>query len=393
MKVLHIIPGFGGGAGLCCLRLHKALTAIGVNSSVLVAEDNTGVDGIYEFGKLKYRLWRLFGKISDKMGFCSTDYDRIRRLSRDNGSFYTLPISVIDVSTHPLVQQADVIHLHWINGFVDYPSFFRKVNKPIVWTLHDENLFFGIAHYAKDYLKDNDLERKYYKIKFDAIHGIKKLGIVFLSKMMFAQYKDHEMVAGRPMTVINNAVNCSDYTPMDKVNSRRHFGIAQDAIVFVFVAGSISDKRKGLGLLTETLLRMNVPNAVVLAVGNVAGDVNYPLTHTVGIIKDSKIMSMAYSCADYFVMPSVQEAFAQTPLEAMACGIPAIVFPVSGTSELIRPMNGVRCNGFTSLDLEKGIYTAMNTSYDGKAIRSDVMERFSPQVIGKEYVKFYQSMI
>ena len=393
MKVLHIIPGFGGGAGLCCLRLHSALSAMGVDSKVLAAENSIGADGVYEAGNLKYKLYRLLGKVSGKLGLCFTDDDKVRRLSRENNGFYTLPTSVIDISEHPLVRQADVIHLHWINGFVDYPSFFRKVNKPVVWTLHDENLFFGIAHYSKDYLKDNDLEKKYYEIKFNAVHGIKRLGIVFLSDMMFSQYKCHEMVAGRPMTVINNAVNCLDYTPKDKAESRRHFGIGQDAVVFVFVAGSISDKRKGLCVLTETLLRMNMPNAVVLAVGNAPEGVNYPLTHTVGVISDSEEMSMAYSCADYFVMPSSQEAFAQTPLEAMACGIPAIVFPVSGTSELIRPVNGVRCKGFTSADLEEGIRMAFCASYDGAAIRNDVMERFSPQVIGRKYIEFYKEII
>jgi hypothetical protein len=39
----------------------------------------------------------------------------------------------------------------------------------------------------------------------------------------------------------------------------------------------------------------------------------------------------------------------------MACGVPAIVFPVSGTEELIRPQNGVRAAGFTSEDLEVAI--------------------------------------
>ena len=104
-------------------------------------------------------------------------------------------------------------------------------------------------------------------------------------------------------------------------------------------------------------------------------------------------MSIAYSCADYFVMPSMKEAFAQTPIESMACGVPAIVFPVSGTDELITPINGIRTKGFTSKDLEEAITMALSTQYSSKAIRDDMIYRFSPVVIAKKYISFYNNML
>ena len=77
----------------------------------------------------------------------------------------------------------------------------------------------------------------------------------------------------------------------------------------------------------------------------------------------------------------------------MACGTPAIVFPVSGTEELINDVNGVRCDSFTASDLEKGIRRAMETKFDRNAIRNDVIERYSPDKITKQYLNFYSEMI
>jgi glycosyltransferase involved in cell wall biosynthesis len=92
-------------------------------------------------------------------------------------------------------------------------------------------------------------------------------------------------------------------------------------------------------------------------------------------------------------MPSMKEAFAQTPIESMACGVPAIVFPVSGTDELITPINGIRTKGFTSKDLEEAIRQAMATHYDGDIIRQDMINRFSPEIIANKYIEFYKRML
>ena len=42
-----------------------------------------------------------------------------------------------------------------------------------------------------------------------------------------------------------------------------------------------------------------------------------------------------YAAADAYVGPSLEDAFALPPLEAMACGVPAIVSRQAGVSELV----------------------------------------------------------
>ncbi|WP_262281021.1 glycosyltransferase [Hallella absiana] len=400
LKVLHICTSDSGGAGLCCLRIHKALLEQGIDSKVLTLnKTSSNVPEVYQYGRFrKYGTWKgLIIKATNKIirscGLRLTDYNKAMSIMKRTNVTTSLPFSCYDVAKHPLVKEADVIHLHWISNFLDYPSFFNKVRKPIVWTLHDENLFYGIFHYNPGKYKDLALEKKYYTKKESAIKSTSKLGVVFLSKMMHEKFAEHEILKSRACTIINNPVDCNQYRPIEKAKARRELGIPLDKIIFSFVAGGIADPRKGLKILSNTLQRMRISNAYILAVGGEDDYEPLPNVHAIGEIKDSVRMSAAYSCSDYFVMPSKQEAFAQTPMEAMACGIPAIVFPVSGTEELITPQNGVRAKGFTSQDLEEAIRQAMATHYDGDIIRQDMINRFSPEIIANKYIEFYKRML
>lgn len=399
LKVLHICTTDRGGAGLCCLRIHQALLGQGIDSKVLTLNKySTNIPQVYQYGYFKkYGTWKaLFIKAIAKvlwpLGIKIGDALEAYHLSLKIGLPTSLPVSLYDVSCHPLVQEADVIHLHWVSNFIDYPSFFQKVKKTIVWTQHDQNLFHGIFHYDTKRYNDLALERKYYEIKRNALAKADHLGIVFLSNMMRDIYSENPMICSRPSTVINNPVDCSLYHHVDRQRARKHFGISKDSIVFVFVAASISEERKGLKMLSSTLQRMNLSNAYILAIGDTSNYTPLPFVHAVGIIRDAELLSVAYSTGDYFVMPSTMEAFAQTPIEAMACGVPAIVFPVSGTEELIRPQNGVRAAGFTSEDLEVAINQAMRTKYDANLIRQDMIDRFSPEIIARQYIDFYERM-
>ena len=143
----------------------------------------------------------------------------------------------------------------------------------------------------------------------------------------------------------------------------------------------------------EALEKLNLPNARILAVGSNGSNFKHEKLISIGSITDPDELSKAYSAADYFVLPSSQEAFAQTPIEAMACGVPAIVFPVSGTEELINRNNGIRCHDFTVTSLIDAIKEAMTNEYDSNVIIDDVKNRFSPQVIANNYVSFYKEVL
>lgn len=139
--------------------------------------------------------------------------------------------------------------------------------------------------------------------------------------------------------------------------------------------------------------KLHLDNAVILAVGKKL-DIEYPsFIKAIGPIYEGEKLSEAYSAADYFVSASTQEAFAQTPIEAMACGIPAILTPVSGTSELITEDNGVRCDGFSVEAIVEAIRKALSRKYDAQVIRKDILNRFSTTGIAKKYLDFYNQIL
>jgi len=92
------------------------------------------------------------------------------------------------------------------------------------------------------------------------------------------------------------------------------------------------------------------------------------------------------------MMPSFQEGFAQVPLEALACGVPVVAFPCSGTEELINNRNGVRTSDFTVNSLSEGIKQALLTNYDKKWIRKDIITRYGVSYIIDKYLDIYNTI-
>jgi len=67
------------------------------------------------------------------------------------------------------------------------------------------------------------------------------------------------------------------------------------------------------------------------------------LGRTIRMIKPVPYVEMPqyYSIADALVVPSVYEAFGKVALEALACGVPVVGFPVGGLSEVVTNKRGI----------------------------------------------------
>ena len=145
--------------------------------------------------------------------------------------------------------------------------------------------------------------------------------------------------------------------------------------------------------LIEALEILNIPDTVLLCLGSFK-----TIPHSSfeirceGFVGNYRLQSLYYSAADYYVMPSYQEAFAQTPMEAMACGTPVITFPCSGARDLINRYNGVICDDFTVDALVNGIKQAMERKFNPGTIREDVINRFSYNKIAKQYIDLYKKV-
>ena len=64
---------------------------------------------------------------------------------------FSSDVPTYDLASQPLVLASDVLHLHWVAGFVSSYELQRlqALGKPIVWTLHDQLPFTGGCHYSQ----------------------------------------------------------------------------------------------------------------------------------------------------------------------------------------------------------------------------------------------------
>lgn len=411
MKVVHISTSDTGGAGLAAYRLHKALLSQGVESWMLVASKNFKEDEIVEAspsGRLLYQppkswLARKIEKRQRYKGLHLTRAEEVQKKldalhSQYPGVFFTSSVSTYDLSTHPLVQNADVVHLHWVQDFLNFDDFFEKVDKPIVWTLHDLNPLFGGFHHVqlreRYYEAFRDLEEEFYQVKKKALVGRDRISAVAISTRMHQLISSHEFFAGKQVFDIFNSVDSEKFRMLDQQAARTVLEIPFQSKVALFVNKDLNDGQKGLPLLVDALAAINRKDLLLVCVG----DGVVPHRDNVNVKCFSPVnaaiwLSQLYSAADYLVLPSYQEGFCQTPLEAMCCGTPVVMTPVSGSDDLIRDFNGIRCDDFTVESLAKGISWALGRRYDRETIHADVVSRFGVDVIVQEYLQMYQKVL
>lgn len=397
MKIVHIVTSDNTGAGLCAKRICKAQRDIGLEAVLLVKEKTSEENYVIQYPmSISLFFKKYWIKLLRKLHLYNLNrelnFEHLMKLYNFWGS---LPVSSYKLQNLSLIKKADIIHLHYVDDFLDYPSFFSTIKKRIIWTQHDESMNFGVSHYTMAYNnlpeKIKKIDNYYSKIKRDAIRQTKDLTFVSLSETMFNFNRSHPFLKDFPDFIIHNSVDYKQYKPFDKEKARNFFSIPIDYIVLLFVATDISDKRKGLRDLVKAVAQINNPKIKICTVG-----LNNPKADDIkglirlGVIKDSQRMSLAYSAADYFIMPSLQEAFAQTPLEAMACGKPVIAYPCSGSKELINSDNGIICKDFTVAALTDAINEAMNNYYNSKYIREFIIKKFSPEKIARQYLSLYE---
>jgi glycosyltransferase involved in cell wall biosynthesis len=159
------------------------------------------------------------------------------------------------------------------------------------------------------------------------------------SRWLANEAKRSSLLQKFPITVIPFGLDTEDFSPRDQVLARGMLGIPQDARVVLFVAEPISRRIKGFSLLAQALNGLgDLTDLLLISVGSGRPPVKVQVPHLhLGHIRNDRLRSLVYSAADVFVIPSLQENFPLTALEALACGTPVVGFAVGGIPEIVRP--------------------------------------------------------
>ena len=407
MKVVHVCTSLEGGAGLCAHRIIRSTRAWGIDAKAIVAhgkksENVDVVTPVYPWSRnWMIRKFQVLQNMRRTWPHTERIYRRIEEEKAKNQKLvtFTSPITLYkELVNHPWIEQADIVHLHWIGDFVDYDSFFTEIKKPILWTIHDENPGLGGFHYQM--WKDNaiesfkDFDDELAIVKEKAYSHVNSMTLVAISSMMRGYFERNSLLSRFPCSVIHNGIEEKNFFPISRHCAREALNIPKESVMFLFAAQDIHEDRKGLKELIGALEELKIPNTLLVCLGNFIAIPNASFEiRCEGFVGNNRLQSLYYSAADFFVLPSFQEAFCQTPIEAMACGTPVVAFPCSGASDLINEDNGVVCEYFTADALANGIKTAMSREYDPKIIREDVINRFSYDKIAQQYIELYKKVL
>jgi glycosyltransferase involved in cell wall biosynthesis len=413
MKVLHISTSDKGGASVAALRLHKGLLALNIDSSYLCEEVSLNKPNLFGFKQSYYRsgMSKFIEYYSNRLFWRKQSSMLVGRMNGND--MYSFPYGYHAVHLHPLVQEADIINLHWVSNFVDIAVFLKNINKPVVWTLHDMNPFTAGCHYNIDcnkyeadcnncpQLKGTTVQGKskdFFNYKYEAIKSFKN-SITIVAPSLWLQQcaKNSQMFRHLQSKHIPYGLDSKILNKHDKKFAREVLGLPQDKKIILFVSEAVSSLRKGMSYLLEALKYFDKNEVIACAIGKENTDLNgIPNIVQMGTLYDEYTMSIAYSSADLIVVPSLQDNLPNVMIEALICGCPVIGFPVGGMLDVIQTnVNGILTKDISPEALLESIKLFLSNidNYDRDAIRNKAIEKFSMEVQAKSYIDLYKTLI
>jgi glycosyltransferase involved in cell wall biosynthesis len=395
MKVLHINTWNTGGAAKACLRLHQGLLDLGVYSDVLVKskteEDVSNVHEVWDALNVVQKAKKL---VQEKL--LEAKHQKQLNEFPAQSELFSFCDSNWDLTADPRYQAADVIHLHWVAGLLDYTSFFAKNTKPLVWTLHDFAPFSGGFHYpfAVDHLSFSELAGAQLEQKRAAIVG-KRMHVVAPSQYLSNVASNSELMRHAKHSVIANGTNSSAYQHQSRKDARAELGLEPDAQVLLFVADLIDYKRKGFSVLMEALNDPDFEKTTLAVVGKLDPNLVNNRANVVafGRVVDEEKLNKIYAAADLFVIPSLADNLPNTVAEALCSGTPVVGFHVGGIPEMIPDDTfGVLSETIDVDGLANAIKTAFSMRFDRKKLGLAAADMFSQKLAAQRYSEVYRSI-
>lgn len=397
MNVLHLNKHEAtGGAAVAAKRLHTGLGETDIHSKMLVERTATNESDIASRSRLPNGVSSIARFVLDKL------------IARKEVGFSTGLIPSC-VHQHLSEDQPDVVHLHWLgDGFLSIRDI-GQIGLPLVWTLHDMWPVTGGCHYPSNCSRYEDncgkcpvLDRSSSSDLSSRIHARKsrewansKMHFVAPSHWMAKCVRSASLGSDTEVTVIPNGLNTDHYQPNPSgtiINTNR------TTILFGAISAT-SDPRKGYDLLTQALADLTNPDEYRCIVfgdddpdlGNVDVD-----TESFGYLSESDLIRLYADC-DVMVVPSRQESFGQTAMEALACGTPVVAFDATGPRDIVTSgETGYLAEPYDPADLRAGIEWVTDNSVRreelARAARADAVKRFDIQTIVDQYITLYEQV-
>lgn len=426
MRVTHLSTyHLFGGAAIAANRLHQALqkqAGYTVESTLLVGtsnrqEQHQAAPGVIYLANNFLAEQTAFGRfVAERLYFLPFERDRSVRFQFSPAFFGA------NLNFHPAIQQADILHLHWINfGFlsIDGLRALFDLGKPIVWTLHDQWAFTGGCHYTRGcahflthchqcpYLKkpgEHDLSYRIFEQKKATFENV-TIHFTPPSRWLSDEAIRSTLLRSFPFTIIPYAIDQTVFQPVDRARAIAHFDLTETTRPrLLFGSANVTDPRKGFRYFAEALLLLQkqypelMPDILIFGKGRtyLFDELPYPVHH-LGLLTTTDDIVAAYNAADVMVVPSLEDNLPNTVIESLSCGTPVVGFDTGGIPEMIdHQQNGYLAMAGSAQELADGLAFILTSSAPEQIrqqARLSAEARFSEEVVAGQYVALYQQLL
>jgi putative colanic acid biosynthesis glycosyltransferase len=312
----------------------------------------------------------------------------------------------------------DMIHLHNIHGhYINIKILFeylKKINVPVVWTLHDCWAFTGhCAHF--DFLgcekwKDGcfsceniheyprswffDRSKNVWLEKKCLFTSIDNMIIVTPSKWL-ANLVKQSFLNRYEVQVIYNGVNLDVFKPNNNKNLQHEMGLTNKFIVLGMANKWLKPANKNVVEYLNYNLDDDI-RVVLVGCNDNSATLRLDKIITIPNIKNPAKLAEYYAIADVFVNLTLEDNFPTVNIEALSCGTPVITYNAGGSPEcIIDNSNGIVIDKLNQIKLIDAIKMIENNpdKYSSKATRESVKQYFNNELQYREYINLYNRII
>ena len=396
MKVLHLATSLGGGAGRAALRINVAQNLVGIEATL------QSRDGILK---------------SDSRGFTSIQMNPFKQLESSAVTLFqskiiqksndlVTPISTSNINiSESNLREYDLINIHATYNYLNSKNLSKlgELNKPVVFTLHDQRILTGGCHYSrncKNYefkctscpqVKNpwNILISNSFKVQRDAIKNFKNISFVTPSQWLADISKSSVIGRGIPVKVINNPIPASYFLAQPEKKVSRTFKIG-------FISANLNNPYKGLDVLVAALNILSSQSEGTYSLrligsGKKPKVVNVNQISQVVATSDDQVISEIIDL-DVLVVPSTEDNSPSVIGEALALGVRVIGSNVGGIPEILQKFGMPIFQSKDSSALAEYL-RKLPVSYESNDIRMLAKEEFGERKIGKVYFDLYHNLI
>ncbi len=397
-----------GGAAIASHRLLHALLDAGADAHMLVIDKRQPDSAVTAVGSKLRNKWNFLAE--------RLQVARFNGFKRDTLFMIDPATHGIDLSQHPLVQQADVIVLAWVNqGMLSLKGIGKlaALGKPLVWVMHDMWNCTGICHHAYECEafkaeccacpllggRGDDLSTRIQRAKASLYKKYGNIHFVPVSHWLEEKCHESSLMRHAPISVIANAFPVEQFSPQRLPNS--DVGIDSSKKVMVMGAARLDDPVKGFDQLIAVTrhIASELPDLAqrlhLLLFGGIKDaslleQIALPYTH-LGAVSD---VASIYAHGDVVLSTSRYETLPTTLIEGQASGCMPVTFGRGGQADIVEHLHtGYIANYNDPVSMAQGIAWAIEAPVTRQQLHEAVAQQFAAPKVAQQYVELFEKLL